>query len=110
MRWLLGMVAHGLIHAIWLAPATKDAPFDVRHSRLFGDLGAFATSTGVLAGLGLLVAGGAYLFDVSGWPIVLAAAVAISAALLLLPFTKWLFALAINLGLVAVAVRGLLNT
>jgi hypothetical protein len=65
----------------------------------------------VLAGVGLLVAGSVYLFDVSRWPIVLAAAVAISTALLLLTFTKWwLYALAINLGLVVVAVRGLLNT
>jgi hypothetical protein len=41
------VVVHRLIHVvIWLAPTTKDAPFDVRHSRLFGDLGAFVTSTG----------------------------------------------------------------
>ena len=42
MRWLFGLflVAHGLIHvAIWLTPASSDAPFDVRHSPLFGDLG-----------------------------------------------------------------------
>jgi hypothetical protein len=36
MRWLFGLflVAHGLVHmAIWMAPATRDAPFAVRRGR-----------------------------------------------------------------------------
>jgi hypothetical protein len=40
MRILAGafLIAHGLIHlAIWV-PRTKDAPLDVNHSPLFGDV------------------------------------------------------------------------
>ena len=107
MRWLLGLflVAHGLIHvAIWLTPANGDAPFDVRHSPLFGDLGALSTAGGLLAGAGFVLSGIAYLLDVPWWPLALGTAAGISLLLLLASFTLWwLITLAINAALAAVA-------
>ena len=114
MSWLFGLllIAHGVVHAaIWLAPVKDDAPFDVRHSRLFGDLGVLATCGGVLAGLGFVMAGSAYLGGVSWWAGVLLSASAVSITLLLLTFTTWwLLAGGIDLAVAAVALDRLLTT
>ena len=107
MRWLFGLflVAHGLIHvAIWLTPASSDAPFDVRHSPLLGDLGALATAWGLLAGAGFVLSGIAYLLDAAWWPAALVVASGVSLVLLLATFnTRWQRALVIH---VALAVGG----
>ena len=114
MRWLFGLflIAHGLVHAaIWLAPATQEAPFDVRRTRLFGDIGAFGTALGLLAGTAFVMAGSAYLTAVAWWPGVLALAAGFSVAVLLVTFTKWwLLALAIDVAVGAVAVRELVGS
>lgn len=111
MRWLFGLflVAHGLIHvAIWLTPASSDAPFDVRHSPLLGDLGALATAWGLLAGAGFVVSGIAYLLDAAWWPAALVVASGVSLVLLLATFTTWwLLALVIDVALAVVALRAL---
>jgi hypothetical protein len=109
MRWLLALflVAHGLVHvAIWLTPASSDAPFDVRRSPLFGDLGAVATAWGLFAGGGFVVSGIAYLLDAAWWPAALVVASGVSFVLLLATFTTWwLLALAIDVVLGVVALR-----
>lgn len=109
MRWLFGLflVAHGLIHvAIWLTPANSDAPFDVRHSPIFGDLGALATAGGLLAGAAFVASGLAYLLDGAWWPVALTGAASFSIVLLLATFTTWwLLALAIDVALGVVALR-----
>lgn len=114
MRWLFGLflVAHGLIHvAIWLTPANSDAPFDVRHSPLFGDLGGIATAGGLLAGAAFVASGIACLLDATWWPVALAGAAGISIVVLLATFTTWwLLALAINIVLGVVALRAFGDT
>jgi len=111
MRWQFGLflVAHGLIHvAIWLTPASSDAPFDVRHSPLLGDLGALATAWGLLAGAGFVLSGIAYLLDAAWWPAALVVASGVSLVLLLATFTTWwLLALVIDVALAVVALRAL---
>ena len=111
MDWLFGgfLIAHGLVHvAIWLAPATDDAPFDVRRSWLLGDLGRLGTVAGPAAGTIFVLAGIAFLTGAAWWPVALLVAAAVS---LLLPggtFTAWRRpGPAINVALVIGAARGL---
>lgn len=111
MRWLIGvfLVVHGLVHvAIWLTPASSDAPFDVRHSPLFGDLGVLATAGGLLAGVAFVVSGIAHVLDAAWWPVALAVASGMSLVLLLATFTAWwLLALAIDAALAVIALRAI---
>src|SRR5665647_1581406 len=68
MRILAGasLIAHGLVHvAIWV-PRTKDAPFDVGHSPLFGDVRAPALSLAMVPAV-LLIIGGIGLVVQASW-------------------------------------------
>jgi hypothetical protein len=109
MRWLMAgfLVVHGLIHAaIWLSPASGDAPFDVRHSPVFGDVGALAMALGLVAGAGFVASGVGYGLDMSWWSPICLASAAVSVGVLLLTFTPWwLLALAINVVVSVVAFK-----
>ncbi len=107
VHWLFAgfLIAHGLVHvAIWLAPATDDVPFDVRHSWLAGDLGRLGTVAGPVVGAAFVLAGIAFLTGAAWWPAALLVAAVASLAMLVLTFTPWwLLGLAINVALVVVA-------
>lgn len=111
MSWLFAafLIAHGLVHAaIWLAPASDDVPFDVRHSWLLGELGSSALVVALVAAAVFVVAGVGFLAGAPWWPGVLLAASVISLALLVVTFTPWwLFGVGINVALAAVALREL---
>jgi len=111
MSWLFGafLIAHGLVHAaIWLAPASDDVPFDVRHSWLLGELGSSALVVALVAAAVFVVAGVGFLTCAPWWPGVLLAASVISFALLVVTFTPWwLLGVGINVALAAVALREL---
>ena len=101
MRWIVGLflIAHGLVHlAIWLAPSTKTAPFDVHHSPVFGDIRGLATLLGVTAGVMFIVTGIGYLTGQSWWAMAALAGAAVSTGLMVVTFTPWwILGLAINL-------------
>jgi hypothetical protein len=101
MRWILGLflIAHGLVHlAIWLAPSTKNAPFDVHHSPLFGDVGILATLLGVAAGTVFVISGIGYLTGQAWWAVTAVIGAGMSTGLMLLTFTPWwIIGIAINM-------------
>lgn len=100
MRWVLGLflIAHGLVHvAIWTMPRTSDAPMDVDHWPLFGDIRVAATTLALAAGAGFVVSGSAYLLQQDWWAVIALVSAAASLSLLLLTFTPWwLLGLAID--------------
>jgi hypothetical protein len=108
LRILAGafLIAHGLVHvAIWL-PRTKDAPFDVNHSPLFGDVRGPALSLAIVAAILLIVGGIGLLVQASWWPTMTIAAAGVSAVLLLVTFSPWfLIGLAINAAIIVLASR-----
>jgi hypothetical protein len=104
---LLGvlLIAHGLVHvAVWLAPQDDGAPFDPGHSWLIGDARSLARG---LAGAGcatFVLAGLLFAFDLSGGAQVAAAGAALSLALVVLTFNRWLSgAIAINVAIALLA-------
>lgn len=111
MSWLFGafLIAHGLVHVvIWLVPASDDVPFDVRRSWAFGDLGTGVTALAMAVGAAFVVAGIAVLASAAWWPPIVVGAAAGSLALLAVTFTPWwLLGIAIDVGLVVVALRDL---
>lgn len=111
MSWLFGavLIAHGLVPtAIWLAPASDEVPFDVRHSWLLGELGSSTTVVALAAAAVFVVAGIAFLAGVPWWPGVLVVASVLSLALLVVTFTPWwLLGVGIDVVLAAMALREL---
>lgn len=101
----LFLLAHGLVHlAVWLAPASADAPFDPRRSWLLGDARWPLRPLAVLA-CGLFVLAGALVLGDSG-PAggTAVAGAAVSLALVVLTFNRWLvFAVAINVAIIVIA-------
>jgi hypothetical protein len=98
------LTAHGLVHlAIWLVPKPADgnAPFDVTHSWLLGDVKPVAVLLAIVAA-GLLVGGGLGLWaHADWWRGVAAAGLAVSFALIVLYFNPWyLFIETVNAALV----------
>lgn len=109
MRWIAGLflVAHGVVHLlIWLPTRTEDAPFDVHHSPIFGDVRVAASILAVVAG-GAFMLGGASVIAQQAWaPVIVVCAAGLSSALLMLTFTPWWLAgLAIDLTLGVLAIR-----
>ena len=109
MRLLAGLflVAHGIVHLlIWLPIKTEDAPFDVHHSPIFGDVRVPASMLAVVAGGAFMVAGASVLAHQAWAPVVVVGAAGLSGALLLLTFTPWWLAgLAIDLAVGILAIR-----
>ncbi|HSI79395.1 MAG TPA: hypothetical protein VK919_01975 [Solirubrobacterales bacterium] len=102
----LFLIAHGLVHlAVWVAPQPPEVPFDSRHSWLLGDAGAPSRVLAVAACAlfilaGILVVAGAGL----GAGLAVAGAVA-SLALVSLTFNRWfVFAIAVNVAILVVAI------
>jgi hypothetical protein len=101
----LFLVAHGVVHiAIWVAPQPPDAPFDSHRSWMLGDAAALSRLLAILATVlfvlsGILVLVGA----AAGAPVAIAGAL-VSLVLVVLTFHRWFIAaLAINAGIIAVA-------
>ena len=109
MRWLAGLflVAHGIVHLlIWLPAKTEDAPFDVHHSPILGDVRVAASILAVAAGGAFMVGGVSVLAHQAWAPVIVVGAAGLSSALLLLTFTPWWLAgLAIDLAVGILAIR-----
>lgn len=98
------LVAHGLVHlAVWLAPATDDAPFRADHSWVLGSgdtphrvsvaFAAGAAAVFVASGIALLV-------GATVWVPLAATAAAIGLTVSLLFFNPWLIVdVGINAGM-----------
>lgn len=101
----LFLIAHGLLHlAVWVAPAPPDAPFDSRHSWLFGEFGA-SRPIALIAAAVLVVAGVLVLAGAGAGAVIAAIGAAISLLLVILTFHPWfLAAVAINVAIIVIAV------
>jgi hypothetical protein len=102
----LFLIAHGLVHlALWVAPPPPDAPFDSHHSWLAGDIGGLSRVLAVLACVILVVAGILVIVGTGAGAALAVAGAAASLALVLLTFHPWLvFAIAINVAIVVIAI------
>ncbi len=101
----LFLVAHGLVHlAVWVAPPPPDAPFDSRRSWLLGDASSLSQTLAIAACAVFVLAGVLVIAAADlGATLALAGAVT-SLVLVLLTFNRWfVFAVAINVAIIAIA-------
>lgn len=88
-----------------MAPAPPDAPFDSRHSWLFGEFRATSRGMALIACAVLVVAGVLVLVGASAGALMAATGAAISLLLVLVTFHPWFIAaVAINVAIVVIAV------
>ena len=101
----LFLIAHGLVHlAVWVAPAPPDAPFDSRHSWIFGEVEALSRAAAVIA-CGILVIAGILVLAGAGAGAALAAiGAALSLLLVVITFHPWFtVAVGINVAIIVIA-------
>ncbi|MGE0229276.1 MAG: hypothetical protein AB7I38_09695 [Dehalococcoidia bacterium] len=103
----LFLVWHGLVHVIMWG-LYESASWNPRHSWLLGDARSIAIAVAVLAAALFALAGLALLTDTGSWPHAAVAAAAVSIALMLLTFNvRWLWGIALDAAVVALALRAL---
>lgn len=101
----LFLVAHGLVHlAVWVAPPPPDVPFDSRRSWLLGDVRSLVRTLAIAACAVFVLAGVLVIAAADVGATLALVGAAISLALVLLTFNRWfVFAVAINAAIIAIA-------
>ena len=110
------LIAHGLVHLLYLAPKVDDPQFPFVPERSWfaaavhlevGAARAVFSSIAVVTALAYAVAGLGVVLDAGWWPALAVAGSAASLTVLLLGFHPWLvFGVAIDVGIVALALSG----
>jgi predicted exporter len=111
IRILLGafIVAHGLLTAfIWVSPPNQDAPFRVTHSWLLGDARPLAVVIALVAAVGFMLAGVAFIGQQAWWAVTGIGAGMAALLLMALYFNPWLLAgIAISAGILYAGIQAL---